>query len=347
MLTQISNELINHFLGKSDIGSLMKDPIIRELFNSLQSSYQNTKVKVSHNYGGFPHSDFIAASLTNKLYMRNNILTLEWQTDGRQTINNHKVRNILHIYGKDGEEFPNTELLVKAISYITSFSDRNRKITIHLCLLSDKKTLRKNQRQISKLNVNSGSNRFSMTESEICIFRREECIKVIFHEILHGIRCSELGSDEVITEKLCLKYKLEAKDILLDESYTEIWAKLMNCAFISSLSDKDNYQHFCTLLALEKEFSIYQANKIKQFVKKSGAKNLDKDTNVTAYYLVIGEIFTVLSEFLTTCDTNPYLKDHQRCLDYLYHLNIPDKRRVKTDDKYYSTMRMSVAELEV
>ena len=350
MLTEISRDLINHYLGKSDINSLLQSQIIKELYQNLNTEYKNTNVKASHNYGDFPHSDFIGPSLAKKLSVRNNILTLKWQsqTTGRQsqTTGKNKVQNTLHIYGKD-ENYPNTELLVRAISYITSFSDRNRKITIHLCLLSDKKTIRKNQKKLNNLNVNSGMNRFSSTESEICIFRQEECLKVIFHEVLHGLRCSELGSNEVITEKLCVKYKLKSKDILIDESYTEIWAKLMNCAFISSLSDKDNFQHFCTLVALEREFSIYQGNKIKQFVKKSSDKNLDKDTNVTAYYLVVGEIFSKFPEFLMTCDTNVYLRDNQKCLNYLYHLKHIDKRRVKTDDKYYSTMRMSIAELEV
>ena len=74
MLTKISKELINHYLGKSDINSLLQSQIIKELYLNLNTEYNNTKVKVSHNYGDFPHSDFIASRLTNKLYMRNNIL---------------------------------------------------------------------------------------------------------------------------------------------------------------------------------------------------------------------------------------------------------------------------------
>jgi hypothetical protein len=342
MLTKVSNDLIHHFLGKSDIKSIMKDPRIRQLFNSLQPSYQNSSIKTSNSHGSYPESSFIATSLSNKLSQRNNILTLRWTTVG-----NHKVQNILHIYTST-DSLPNTELLVRAISFITAYSDRPRKITIHLCLLPDKKILRKNQKKITPLNVNSGSNRFTSTESEICIFRREECIKVIFHEVLHGLRCSKLGSHKEITERLCVKYKLKSKDILIDESYAELWAKLINCAFISSLTNSSSkFQHFCTLIALEKEFSIYQANKIKQFVKKSSDKNLDKDTNVTAYYLVVGEIFTNLTDFLMTCGDNPYVRDHQKCLDYLYQLSILDKKKVTTNDKFYSTMRMSVSELSV
>ena len=341
MLTEISNDLIKQFLAKSDINSFLKSKVVRQLYQNLNSPYQNTKIRLTHRKGSYPTSEFIANSLQTKLSKRTNIMCLQWTTKGK-----HSVKNTLNIYLDDN--LPNTKLLVDAISYITSFSDKPRKITIHLCLLPDKKRIRKNQTKITQLNVNSGSNYFSDTESEICIFRREEAIKVIFHEIIHGLRFSELGSHEEITKRLCQKYNLGSKDILVDESYTEMWAKIMNCYFISSLTNSQTkFQHFSTLLALEQEFSIYQGNKVKQFVKKSSDKNIDKDTNVSAYYLVVGEIFSKFPKFLMTCQLDPYIKDTNKCLDYIYHLDKLDSRRVSHNDPYYNTMRMSVAELEV
>jgi len=342
MLTYISNELIKHFLGKSDINSFLKSKLVHQLYQNLDSPYQNTKIRLSQKTGSYPTSKFIANSLNQKLVQRTNIMCLQWTTRGK-----HSVKNTLNIYLDDKEQ-PNTKLLVEAISYITSFSDKPRKITIHLCLLPDKKRIRQNQTKITQLNVNSGSNHFSDTESEICIFRKEEAIKVIFHEIIHGLGFSRLGYHGEITKRLCQKYNLESKDILVDESYTEMWAKILNCYFISSLTNSQTkFQHFSTLLALEQEFSIYQANKVKQFVKRSRDKNLDKDTNVSAYYLVVGEIFSQLTEFLTMCQLDPHVKDTNRCLEYIYHLDSIKKRKVSHKDPYYNTMRMSVTELEV
>ena len=198
------------------------------------------------------------------------------------------------------------------------------------------------------MNVNSGSNYYTNTESEICIFRREECIKIIFHEILHGLRCSDLGIDKNIDERLCQKYNIDSKDILVDESYTEIWAKILNCRFISSLTNSSTkYQHFCTMLAIEREFSLYQASKIREFIKLTKDKNIDKNTNVTAYYLVVGEIFNNLESFLNACGNSPYVRDHKACLEYLYQLDLPKRNKVSKDDKYYNTLRMSVSELRV
>ena len=347
MLTEKSNDLIRHFLGKSDINSFLKNKLVHQLYQNLHSPYQNTKIRLSQKTGSYPTSKFIVNSLSQKLVQRTNIMCLQWTTKGK-----HSVKNTLNIYLDDGDyeehNQPNTKLLVEAISFITSFSDRPRKITVHLCLLPDKKIIRKNQTKITPLNVNSGSNYFTDTESEICIFRREEAIKVIFHEIIHGLRFSKLGSHEEITKRLCHKYNLGSKDILVDESYTEMWAKIMNCYFISSLTkSQKKFQHFSTLLALEQEFSIYQGNKVKQFAHLSKQKDLDKATNVSAYYLVVGEIFCQFPEFLTTCQLDPHVKDTNKCLEYIYHLDKLSKRKISHKDPYYNTMRMSVAELEV
>ena len=343
MLTKISTDLITHFLGKADIKSFLKDQAIRKLYDNLSdNSYQNTKVSMSNSNSFYPQSLFIAKSLEKKINKRDNVLTLRWLTEAT-----HSVKNKLHIYLEDKDDLPDTELLVKAISFITAFSDKPRKITIHLCLLKDKKTLRKNQTKITQMNVNSGSNKYSEIESEICIFRMEEAIKVIMHEVIHGLRFSQLGSHDDITYRLCQKYDIASKDIVIDESYTEVWARIMNCLFITTQTETNNYQHFCTLLALEREFAIYQANKLRQFAKKTQDKNFDRYTNVSAYYLVVGEIFSQFTEFLKICNCLPYLSDKDKCYEYIYNLDIIKKRKISLSDKFYSTMRMSLSELEI
>lgn len=342
MLTEASVEMIHHLLGKTSVNSLLRNKTIYQLYQNINHDYTNTTIKVSHMTGKFPESDFIGPGLQSKLQQREGFMCLKWKTNGM-----YSVQNTLNIY-LDGKDKPEFKFLVDAISFITSLSDRPRKITVHLCLLPDKKIIRKNQKKIVPNNVNSGSNMFSETESEICIFRREEVIKVIFHEIIHGLRFSDLGSNEDITDRLCHKYNMESKDILIDESYTEVWAKILNCYFISSLTDSQSkFQHFSTMLAIEQEFSIYQANKVKQFIKNSMDKNIDKDTNVSAYYLVVGEIFNDFNGFIRMCDNQPYIRNTNTCLEYLYQLDKFPYRRVSHNDNYYNTMRMSVSELEV
>ena len=47
------------------------------------------------------------------------------------------------------------------------------------------------------------------------------------------------------------------------------------------------------------------------------------------------------------CGINPYVRDKESCLTYLYSLETMEKRRVNVNDKYYNTLRMSVSELKI
>ena len=105
------------------------------------------------------------------------------------------------------------------------------------------------------------------------------------------------------------------------------------------------------MLALEKEFTIYQGNKIKLIIKKSRINKktvpIDSETNVTAYFIVVGELFSHLDEFLRLCGTSPYLLNNKLFKQYLLKLNQIDKKQVKLTDKHYNTMKMSVIELKI
>ena len=92
MLTDISNDLIKHFLGKSDINSFLKSKLVRQLYQNLESPYQNTKIRLSQKQGSYPTSKFIANSLNQKLVQRTNIMCLQWTTRGI-----HSVKNTLNI----------------------------------------------------------------------------------------------------------------------------------------------------------------------------------------------------------------------------------------------------------
>ena len=175
------------------------------------------------------------------------------------------------------------DILVDAISFVASFSNKDRDLTIHLALLNDKKQFRKN---LTALHVNSGSCSFTDTVAEVCVFRAEECLKVLFHECIHALRFSRIGVCKTVDDVYGERYNLSSKDILLDETYTEIWARLLNCYYVSQFGSGNALDKFCSCVALEKIFSLYQANKIimpqnrtKRTMKRVlPRRNLDKDT---------------------------------------------------------------------
>lgn len=342
MLTKDSLNGINLLYKKVNVRNYLQNPLIEKLYHSLNTSYKIVDLKNSNSLKKFPNSSFIHKSLYQKIMTRNNKYKFHWEV-----ISKYKIDITLYLFLNDNEKLPDMNLLIDSISYISSHSDCNRKIIINFCPLNDKKIIRQNQKNITPLNVNSGLTRFTHTESEISIFRKEECIKVLMHEIIHGLRFSNLGTNKEITERLCQKYKYQTNDILIDESYTEIWAKLMNIYFISKISETEKkYQNFCTMLAIECEFSIYQGNKIKKFIQINNITNIDDYTNVSAYYLIVAEIFTHFDEFLKFF-MNPYLKDNKSFLKFIYNLETIKKKNISVKDKFYKTMKMSIIELKI
>ena len=102
------------------------------LYESLNKNYVNSQINMKVGFNEYPYSDFIAKSLRNKLSVHQKVYTYSWVTKSK-----HNVKNKLHIYLKpEDDSLPDTKLLINAISYITSFSDKPRSITVHLCLLN-------------------------------------------------------------------------------------------------------------------------------------------------------------------------------------------------------------------
>ena len=81
----------------------------------------------------------------------------------------------------------------------------------------------------------------------------EECIKVLFHECIHALRFSSIKDSKEIVDKYNRLYNNTSDKMLIDEAYTEIWAKVLNCYFVAKISsfneeDLDLYKYFCILL---------------------------------------------------------------------------------------------------
>lgn len=77
-----------------------------------------------------------------------------------------------------------------------------------------------NQDVLSSLHVNSGFTSFSDIRNEILLFRKEECRKVLIHELIHAF-CLHCPHGTV------------ASSHLHDESIVEAWATILNCLYNS------------------------------------------------------------------------------------------------------------------
>ena len=193
----------------------------------------------------------------------------------------------------------------------------NQKITYFPTLLkkkidfSSKKSLGKNECNSGLTYINQMGNYFNLHNGDIIIFRKEENIKVLIHEMFHSnyrdlMLIRHMNNSE-FTDNFCTDY-----DILLNESYTEFNATIMNIFYIGVKNDM-KIKEIKELLQEEIKYGIYVCKKILQFygldsvkdimrikrILKRGKKEiiqcgnsngccngkLSQKTNVIAYYL--------------------------------------------------------------
>lgn len=119
---------------------------------------------------------------------------------------------------------------------------------------------------IGPVNVNSGFSTSCARENEIVVYRKDEWFKVFVHETFHAY-----GFD--IQPKLVEKYQDRVKNIfsinkgnlLLGETYSEVWARIINILFNCYLKT-NNYNDFklsfIFSLEIERIFGIIQSNKV-------------------------------------------------------------------------------------
>ncbi len=151
---------------------------------------------------------------------------------------------------------------------------------------------------------------------DIILFRKEEHIKVLIHEMIHANFRDLLlihNNSREFTNRFCTDY-----DILLNESYTEFLATILNIFYIS-LIKKYDLKKMNEMLNKEIKYGIYVCQKILNFydikniqdilkINDFCKKHLSQKTNVISYYL-----FKPL-QFIHLNQMQDFLKKHTKFL---------------------------------
>ena len=176
--------------------------------------------------------------------------------------------------------------------------DFNKKLDIIMYLSNHKKLIDFKSKEPLGINeVNSGvSTIYKYRDYQtIVVFREEECLKVLIHELIHAYDKDDKDykNPEVENEIDCVKDTLE-----LNEAYVEFNECIYNS--ISIILEKNNYNFdkelFQNMMKKEINHGIKQVAKILKYYKyeninefiKPRVKNykLKEDTNVVAYYII-------------------------------------------------------------
>lgn len=213
-------------------------------------------------------------------------------------------------------------------SYVTG-KCADKSFTIYLYLTPFEKFLPEcSITVIGPENVNSGVAYACPENGEIVIYRQEEWFKVFIHESFHalGLDFSTMNQEQ-INKNLKYLFPIET-EVNVFEAYTECWARIINCLFISfytldkSKSLKDRKEEFILTaeycLQFEGNFAVFQMVKILQCMgltydhlyaadnKMELTRKLlyKENTNVFAYYIVTSILLCNYPYFLSWCYEN-------------------------------------------
>ena len=173
---------------------------------------------------------------------------------------------------------------------------------------------------IGKAHVNSGVATACQERGEICVYRKEEVLKVFIHETFHALGLDTVGYDDVASLKeLDQLFPIEHVDISLKEAYTEWWARIINSALVcykNNMHRADPYEGFAVCLTfainMERTFALFQVKKILRHMgltlsnlygtdeSSASARRVlyREDTPVFSYYVLVALMlfdFSVLS----------------------------------------------------
>jgi len=200
-------------------------------------------------------------------------------------------------------------------------------LDIYIYLTPFKKRLPENKSEvIGPVNANTGYTYRCEKKNEIVIYRQEEWFKVLLHETIHafGNDFDKEEDDNSITVLRKIFSLPQEINIRMSETYSEIWARIMNVAFqtyfknppsLESRTAKQFKKNFEMYLNLESVFSLYQCIKILDFMGVNYKVLIDKsehsrkmmrsfyreNTHVFAYYVLTSILLHSHGDFLSWC----------------------------------------------
>ena len=227
--------------------------------------------------------------------------------------------------------------ILEILKFMMSIDDNKRSFKLHIYLTDYKKSLSRGI--YTPEGVNSGS---TDRNHSIVIWRKEDILKVLIHEIIHLLGFDNLEDTDDIIDHYNKKYNLGNKKLNIYEAYTEIWALLIHSYYLAWVTQKtlttkiSVKELFLDYVLIEKYWCNELGGKLLGFFKIG--EDVDKRTNTTSYYIIKTEILNDLKGFLELCK-NPKLSikinDNVRFLDYLK--NLSKIKKIKSSQKRLSS----------
>lgn len=208
------------------------------------------------------------------------------------------------------------------------FLSPEKKHMDHQCLT---KEFDSDQCHLSRTNINSGA---SWGGNWVQIFRSEEVLKVLIHELAHYLILDvQLYSNQIDSYCSHLKMGSNSKKILVNEAYTEMIAIYLHTMYVA-YAKKDfmgfDPEVFWDLYLQEEKFTICQINKIFANYSIDSIEYFSKPNNFVQYtnvisYFIIKYLFAInIKYFLLVYESKPQtVKLIKHLVSKFFKLKIP------------------------
>ena len=171
---------------------------------------------------------------------------------------------------------------------------------------------------LNQFNTNTGFTYITSSNVKtICVVRKEEYMKVIYHEIIHHITLIHRSFKTSNIIKLKSHFRILNNNIDPNEAIVEFWATVMYLRQISIDMNKDFYE----LFREELNYSLFKCYQIKKLQTFNNGYWKDAETNLYCYVIFKTIIMYNLDEF-SKIYTFPY--DDDIITDFLIkYSNLP------------------------
>lgn len=220
-------------------------------------------------------------------------------------------------------------------------------LTIYFFMTDHVKKLPSNQetmqsKKLEPIHVNSAFTYGCTKNNRIFLFRKEEWFKAFIHESMHALGVDfssesehEMQNSTNVLIKQCF-HGIRSHNLCIFESYTEIWAELMN--ILISVFESTHYTKYNStvkkrvesMIQLEMTWSLIQAAKIMQYYKIQDFKfffdnkrivyqenrnprngNNEWETCIFSYYILKSVLYFYWIPFLKWCNCS---KSNSKCI---------------------------------
>ncbi len=359
------------------------DKFINLIYNSMiNSKKQSKKINYVTNVDVLEYLQLASSFFLDKGVLANLRKTLDYVCKTHITImeNFHFSINIYYNHSMQ----PHIKNIIDKIIFVLCFclqhfndNKTQNRFSINLYLGNDNKNVIGFSNKIEPKHINSGYYYYDpQTETaNITIFRKEEWFKTLIHECVHcfnlDFKSSKINFTTLFSDLFYIK-----STYIVNEAFTEFWARIINCAMISYFSlfahTKNNFKELFILnLNIERCFSMYQSYKLLklfglqyyQIIDKTNEKMTKKlyneTTNAFCYYVITSILmfnFDKTLKWFTNENYNSIIfnKTERQIMIFCYYFKELAKsdellklyEEIRKNDINHRTMKMTIFELD-